>query len=152
MIFLVFEILAFVIAAAVVGYFAGWLIRGGAVKRLRRSEAELRKKLEKAESDLAEAKAEGAPAEQRAEQADQKAEQAEQRDEEAEKDSKADAQPCQPKVDKAVATPAPAPTPAGNGVSRPLRRRRLTSASPALRQSVLPRYNRPRRVARIKPS
>ena len=58
MIFLVFEILLYLILAALLGFFAGWLLRGGAVRKLRRSEAALRKELEALRKGEAEAAAE----------------------------------------------------------------------------------------------
>lgn len=46
MIFLVFEILLYLILAAALGFLSGWLWRGGTVRKLRRSEAALREELE----------------------------------------------------------------------------------------------------------
>lgn len=51
-IYLVFEILFFVILAAVLGYALGWLSRGGVVRRLRRGESDLKAKVETLEAEL----------------------------------------------------------------------------------------------------
>ena len=151
-IYLVFEILVFVILAAVLGYTLGWLSRGGVVRRLRRGERDLKAKVEALEAELAIAQPESATAAETSE-SEAKAPTAKSPEtavpETAVTAAQAPPAAAPPASDAAVPPPAPALTLKERRRRRARRKRRGTRAPMAARR-VAPHVAKRRRTLRAR--